>query len=42
MGTWVGKTDVKDGAGVMVDWFYADGADYQPTDEDVKSMRPAD
>ena len=42
MGTWVGKTDVKDGAGVMVDWFYADGADYQPSDEDVKSMRPAD
>lgn len=42
MGTWVGKTDVKDGAGVMVDWFYADGADYQPSDEDVKSMRPAE
>ncbi|WP_108879848.1 ABC transporter substrate-binding protein [Anderseniella sp. Alg231-50] len=42
MGTWVGKTDVKDGAGVMVDWFYADGADYQPSDEDVKSLRPAE
>ncbi len=42
MGAWVGKTDVKDGAGVMVDWFYADGADYQPSDEDVKAMRPAD
>jgi len=42
MGTWVGRTDVKDGAGVMVDWFYADGADYQPSDEEVKSMRPAE
>jgi branched-chain amino acid transport system substrate-binding protein len=42
MGTWVGKTDVKDGKGVMVDWFYADGADYQPSDDDVKSMRPAE
>jgi branched-chain amino acid transport system substrate-binding protein len=42
MGAWVGKTDVKDGAGVMVDWFYADGADYQPSDEEVKAMRPAD
>ena len=42
MGTWVGKTDVKDGAGVMVDWFYADGADYQPSDEEVKSLRPAE
>ena len=42
MGTWVGKTDVKDGAGVMVDWFYADGDDYQPTDEEVKSLRPAE
>ncbi len=42
MGTWVGKTDVKDGAGVMVDWYYADGADFQPSDDDVKSMRPAE
>ena len=42
MGAWVGKTDVKDGMGVMVDWFYADGADYQPSDEEVAEMRPAE
>jgi branched-chain amino acid transport system substrate-binding protein len=42
MGTWVGKTTVVDGKGAMVDWFYADGADYQPTDEEVKALRPAE
>jgi branched-chain amino acid transport system substrate-binding protein len=42
MGTWVGKTSVKDGKGVMVDWFYADGANYQPSDEEVKALRPAE
>ncbi len=42
MGTWVGKTSVKDGKGVMVDWFYADGADFQPSDEEVKELRPAE
>ncbi len=42
MGTWVGRTTVVDGKGKMKDWFYADGADYQPTDEEVKAMRPAD
>jgi len=42
MGTWVGKTSVVDGKGVMVDWFYADGADFQPTDEEVKKLRPAE
>ena len=42
MGAWVGKTAVRDGKGVMVDWFYADGADYMPSDEFVKSLRPAD
>ena len=42
MGAWVGKTDVKDGKGVMVDWYYADGADYLPSDEEVKKLRPAE
>ncbi|GLQ05538.1 twin-arginine translocation pathway signal protein [Sneathiella chinensis] len=42
MGAWVGKTTVRDGQGIMVDWFYADGADYLPGDEAVKAMRPAD
>ena len=40
MGAWVGRTDVKDGKGVMVDWYYADGADHLPSDEEVRSMRP--
>jgi len=42
MGTWVGKLDVKDGRGVMVDWHYADGKDFQLDDADVKKRRPAD
>lgn len=40
LGTYVGKTAVKDGKGVMVDWRYADGAAYLPTDEQVKTLRP--
>src|SRR5271166_455750 len=42
MGTWVGKLDVKDGHGVMVDWHYADGKDFQLDDADVKKRRPAE
>jgi branched-chain amino acid transport system substrate-binding protein len=42
MGTYVGKTAVKDGQGIMVDWHYADGADYLPSDAEVKKMRPAE
>ena len=30
MGTWVGKLDVQNGKGVMVDWHFADGKDFQP------------
>lgn len=41
MGAWVGKTALKDGKGVMVDWYYADGAKYLPSDEEVKKLRPA-
>jgi branched-chain amino acid transport system substrate-binding protein len=40
MGAYVGRTAVKDGKGVMVDWHYADGKDYQPTDEVVRTLRP--
>ena len=40
MGAYVGRTAVKDGKGVMVDWKYADGKDYLPTDADVRKMRP--
>jgi len=42
MGAYVGKTTVKDGRGVMVDWVYADGADHLPDDDTVLSMRPAE
>lgn len=41
LGAFVGKTAVKDGRGVMVDWSYRDGAKYLPSDEVVKSLRPA-
>ena len=43
MGAYVGKTtyskDMK--RGIMTDFYYADGKDYQPTDEAVKKLRPA-
>ena len=42
MGAWIGKTALKDGKGVMVDWKYADGDAYLPADEDVKTLRPAE
>ena len=41
MGAFVGKTALKDGKGIMVDWSYKDGADYLPPDDEVKAMRPA-
>lgn len=41
MGAFVGTTTVKDGAGIMVDWVYKDGADYLPSDEEVAKLRPA-
>ncbi len=40
MGAYVGRTAVRDGKGVMVDWHYADGKDYLPSDEAVKRLRP--
>ena len=42
MGAYVGRTAVRDGKGVMVDWRYADGGDYLPSDDTVKRMRPAE
>jgi branched-chain amino acid transport system substrate-binding protein len=41
MGAYVGTIDVKDGKGIMVDWKYHDGANYLPSDEEVKKLRPA-
>ena len=41
MGAYVGKLDQRGGKGTMVDWRYAAGKDYQPTDAYVKARRPA-
>ena len=42
MGAWVGRLAVEDGQGKMVDWYYADGADFAHTPEAVKAARPAE
>jgi branched-chain amino acid transport system substrate-binding protein len=41
LGAFVGKTALKDGKGTMVDWRYADGAKYLPSDDEVRKLRPA-
>jgi len=40
MGAYVGKTAVRDGKGVMVDFTYRDGADYLPSEEVAAELRP--
>lgn len=40
LGAFVGKTDVVDGKGVMVNFAYRDGAKYLPSDDEVKKLRP--
>jgi branched-chain amino acid transport system substrate-binding protein len=40
MGAWVGKTTVEKGMGTMKDIRYVDGAEVQPSDAEVKKMRP--
>ena len=42
MGAYVGKIALQDGKGLMVDWSYKDGANYLPSDAEVKNLRPAD
>ncbi|MBQ0804552.1 MULTISPECIES: ABC transporter substrate-binding protein [unclassified Sulfitobacter] len=42
MGAFIGTTALKDGAGVMTNWTYLDGADYLPSDEEVAKLRPAE
>ena len=42
MGAYVGTTALRDGGGVMVDWTYNEGADYLPSAEEVKALRPAE
>ncbi|HVF64873.1 MAG TPA: ABC transporter substrate-binding protein [Casimicrobiaceae bacterium] len=40
MGAYVGRTDVRDGKGVMVDWRYEDGKEHLPSDDEVRKLRP--
>jgi len=42
MGAFVGKTKNDSGKGVMVDFKYQDGAKFQPSDAEVKKLRPAE
>lgn len=42
MGAFVGRTAVRDGRGIMVDWFYADGEDYLPDETAARALRPDD
>jgi len=42
VGAFVGRTTVRGGKGEMKDYVYLDGAKYQPSDAEVKKMRPAD
>ncbi len=39
MGAYVGQLSKRDGRGVMVNWRYADGGEYQPSDQEVRGMR---
>jgi branched-chain amino acid transport system substrate-binding protein len=39
MGAYVGQLARKDGKGVMVNWRYADGAKFQPADEEIRKLR---
>lgn len=40
LGTYVGKTALKDGKPTMVDWRYVDGSGVMPADAEVKKLRP--
>lgn len=40
LGAYVGRTALRGGRGVMVDWRYADGRNYLPSDEVVRTLRP--
>ena len=39
MGAYVGQLAKKDGKGTMVNWRYADGANYQPADQEIRALR---
>jgi branched-chain amino acid transport system substrate-binding protein len=42
MGAFVGRIKNDNGKGVMVDYRYLDGAAFQPSNDEVKKLRPAD
>jgi branched-chain amino acid transport system substrate-binding protein len=42
MGAYVGKLDLRGGKGTMVDWRYADGAKFLPSEAEAAKRRPAD
>ena len=42
MGTFVGRTTIKDGLGAMKDWRYGDGTTYLPSEEEARKMRPGE
>ncbi|OGA23050.1 MAG: ABC transporter substrate-binding protein [Betaproteobacteria bacterium RIFCSPLOWO2_02_FULL_65_24] len=42
MGAYVGRLGIREGKGVMTDFTYADGAKFQPSDAEVRKLRPAD
>jgi branched-chain amino acid transport system substrate-binding protein len=39
MGAYVGQLAREGGKGVMVNWHYADGAKFQPSDEEIRKLR---
>jgi len=39
MGAYVGQFARKGGKGVMVNWYYADGAKFQPSDQEIRALR---
>jgi branched-chain amino acid transport system substrate-binding protein len=41
MGAYVGQLAQKGGKGMMVNWRYADGANYQPSDQEIRALRKA-
>jgi branched-chain amino acid transport system substrate-binding protein len=41
MGAYVGFTVLEDGKGTMRDWYYADGAKYLPSPDEVAKLRPS-
>ncbi len=42
LGAFIGRTALKDGKGTMKDFTYIDGAKAQPSDEEVKKLRPGE